>query len=434
MAEIRPFGGWRYDEARAGDLSSLIAPPYDIISPAEREALAARSPYNAIRLELTPPEPGDPPGIVGDAARHQRARTWLDQWSARGILRQDAPALYLYEQQFAHAGRTFARRTILAAVRLSPWSAGAILPHEHTLAGPKAERLALLRATDANLSPIWSLYEDPAGEISALLEDTWSHAPDAEATDDAGTRHVLRLLQDPVRLQRLHGMLAPRQFFIADGHHRYETALTYCTEGGPGREWVLMALTAVEDPGLAVLPTHRLLHGLDRTHVDGLTEALPGRFAVRDLAVPSSGQALAAVLDEHLGEAANGAHRFLLLGPGASWLRLLELREVRSAGAPPAPAVGKLDVWLAHAVIVQGLLGISAASVERQEHLTYTRDAAVALEEVRAGREQLALFLPPTPVSGLLEVARSGAVMPQKSTYFYPKLATGLVYRLLGRE
>lgn len=434
MAEVRPFGGWRYDEAHAGDLSLLIAPPYDVISPAERDALARRSPYNAIWLELTPPEAGDPDGAAGDAARHARARALLDAWIARDILRPDEPALYLYEQQFPYAGRDFARRTILAAVRLAPWSERTILPHEHTLSGPKAERLALLRATDANLSPIWSLYEDPDNAIRTLLQDAWAHAPDAVATDDAGTRHLLRLVKDPALLGRLTSTLAPRPLFIADGHHRYETALAYRAEGGPGRDWVLMALTAADDPGLVVLPTHRMLHGLDPAVLGDLAGALPEHFAVRNLAVPASGAALSTLLDELLGVVSASSHRFALLGPNAAWLRLLELRDVRSAGAPPAPAVGDLDVWLAHAVILQGLLGISAASMERQEHVTYTRDAAVALAEVRAGREQLALFLPPTPVSGLLAVARSGAVMPQKSTYFYPKLATGLVYRRLALD
>ncbi|HWE62956.1 MAG TPA: DUF1015 domain-containing protein [Chloroflexota bacterium] len=440
MADIRPFRGWRFNPARVGDLSQVIAPPYDVISPDDQQRLYARSPYNVVRVELTQPEPSDAAGAEGDAARHARARATLASWIEDGVLQQDeAPSLYLYEQQYRHGGATRALRSILAAVRLAPWSAGSIVRHEHTLARPRQERLGLLRATATNISPIWSLYEDPTDRVAASLEALWVLPPETAAVDEWGVRHSLRVARDAAALGEVMATLAEQPFFIADGHHRYETALAYQAEMRERHsgveelpsDFVLMMLTTASTEGLLVLPTHRLFHNIPEDRLARLPERLSRAFAVNDLTMPDEPEQLQALLDRHL-LAPDGTplgRRFILLGPEPARLRLLTLQDPGITAAAPAAPLADLDVWLAHEAILDRMLGMDAASLTRQEHLTYTRDAAEAARSVRSGESQLALFLAYTPVRQLLAVARAGAVMPQKSTYFYPKPATGMVIR-----
>jgi len=437
MAEVRPFRGWRYNTGLAGELGTLIAPPYDVISPEQQQRLLERNPNNVVRVELQPALPGDPSGPAGDTARHLRARGTLDQWEAEGILRQDPdPSLYLYEHRFTYAGEARTRRSLVCAVRLTPWSAGQVIPHEHTLTGPKAERLGLLRATSANTSPIWSLYEDRTGVTAEVLAPHWEGEPIEEAVDEDGGTHVLRAVQERAVVAGITEPFSARQLFIADGHHRYETALSYAEEdrrarGGAAagsRALVMMMLTATDDPGLVVLPTHRVVHSLPQERLAALARLEEG-FGVRDLDPPADVALLQRLLDDALldegGEPAG--NRLILAGPEPGRLRLLEVRaEIR--GAQP-PHLSGLATWQAHATILDRLLGIDAASLARQEYLRYTRDAAEAFIAVRDGDGQLAIFLAHTPVRQLLTVARAGAVMPQKSTYFYPKPATGMVIR-----
>lgn len=440
MADIRPFRAWRSDPAQVGDVAATLAPPYDVISGDEQQRLYARSPFNVVRVELTRAEPGDAPGAAGDAARHERARATLAAWMARGALRQDArPALYLYEQQYAHGGARQTLRSLFALVRLAPWSAGEVLRHEHTMTGPRAERLGLLRATAANISPIWSLYEDPAGRIAAALDASWRAAPVLDAVDDGGMRHVLWLVEDPAAIAAVRTALAAQPLYIADGHHRYETALAYQAEqraqGADAAEqsadYVLMLLSEASAPGLLVLPTYRLFHGLPARLLDALPARLERTFAVADLALPAKLADLPALLDEQLlaRDGVPRGRRFVLLGPEERRLRLLTLADEAILAAAPDAALAALDVWIAQEAILQRMLGIGAEELARQAHIAYTRDAVAAAQEVLRGERQLALFLAHTPVAQLLGVARAGAVMPQKSTYFYPKPATGLVIR-----
>jgi uncharacterized protein (DUF1015 family) len=437
MPEIRPFRGWRYDPAVAGDPRTLIAPPYDVISPDQQRALYTRNPHNAIRLELTAAEPDDPPGAEGDSARHARARAMLDRWKADGVLRHDAEAaFYLYEQRFVYSGRSYVRRSLLVAARLYPWRAGEILPHEHTLAAPKAERLALLRATGANLSPIWSLFEDGDGRIGALLASAAQARPALDVEDEDGVDHALWPIADASTCEAMASAVARGPLYMADGHHRYETALAYQAEapGDAARGYVLMALTAADDPGLIVLPTHRMLANISHDRLSALPDLLPGSFHVEELSLATDEREAVAGITDLLAVpgGAHVTHRFALLGPEPDRLRLLHLREGAAPVSTATPILAELDVWLAHSLILERCLGIDAGSLARQEHVTYTRDAGEAIRAVREGSRQMALFLAPTPVAQLLAVARSGAVMPQKSTYFYPKLATGLIFRLLG--
>lgn len=438
MAAIRPFRGWRYTAAAAGTLGDVIAPPYDVISPAEQASLGERNAHNVVMLELTPALSADPPGDAGERARHARARRLLDAWSAAGVLvPEQRPAFYLYRQEYTLHGRPLHVDSCIAAVGLVPWSSGEVLPHERTLAAPKAERLALLRATEANISPIWSLYEDPEGAIARTILPFMDMPPVLDLRDDAGTRHVLRVVDTPDAVEAIGAAFSARTLFIADGHHRYETALAYLQErlaaAQPVGEAaaVMMVLTSTSEPGLQVLPTHRMIRGVAPSVVERLTAQLARHFEIAETTVPAHDADLHALLDRSLGDSGAGARRsrFALIGPEPQRLRVLTLA---GAAQGERSALDALDVWQAHRVLLGEVLGLSDASISRQENLTYTRDAIEAAQAVRTGEAQLALLLAPTPVEQMLAVSREGAVMPEKSTYFVPKPATGLVLRRLS--
>jgi uncharacterized protein (DUF1015 family) len=445
MPEIRPFRAWRYDTERAGALASLIAPPYDVISPDQQRALYERNPYNVVRLELAAPEASDPPGRAGESMRHGRARATLQQWKEEGILRKDSePAFYLYRQSFLHGGQSYERRSLLANVRLSSWSSGSILPHERTLAAPRAERLALLRAVNANVSPIWALYEDYGRHIAHAIDTAIAaelELKEESATADDGVTHGIAPITARPAVDAIRRALVEHPLFIADGHHRYETALAYRDEAligagprdvGP-RDFVMMVLTAVDDPGLVVLPTHRLIHGLSSDQLAALPSALERYFTITAVDAPQAPDDLPALIERLLAPPGAGepANRFALLGADPGHILVVTPRDLDLAGVPPASELANLDAWLAQSLILEKCLAITPGQMERQTFLTYTRDVGKAGLAVAQGEEQIALFLAATPVSQLLAVARAGAVMPQKSTYFYPKPATGLALRLL---
>jgi uncharacterized protein (DUF1015 family) len=417
------------------DLSEMIAPPYDVITPAEQAVLYAQGAHNVVRLELPRAGATDPPGPEGEAARHRRAAQALLDWRRSGVLLEDsAPALYLYEQRFVRHTQVLVQRSLLAAVRLDPWEAGTIRRHEHTLTGPKVDRLGLLRATRANLSPIWSLYGDPAGEIEALLAPAWQRDPVAHAQDGAGIVHTLYRMDDSAAIAAVRAAFALRPLYIADGHHRYETALAYASEPGAPRDAraVLMLLTAAHAGSPLILPTHRLLLHLPPHRLEGLDERLGRSFAVHHAALPEDRAHWEAFVDSQLlsPDGAPRGGRFLLALQGAAEVLVLDLLPAVRAAQPQSP-LAHLDVCLAHRLILEEQLGIDAASLARQEHVHYTRDGGAALEAAVRGDVQAALLLAFTPVEQLLAVADAGEVMPQKSTYFYPKPATGLVMRLL---
>jgi uncharacterized protein (DUF1015 family) len=426
MAEVRGVRGVRYDPARVGDVGQVIAPPYDVVSPAEQAALAARHPANIIRVELPPSEPGEPP-----LARYARAAATLRGWLADGTLRAEArPAVYVHDHTFSHGGRRLTRRGLFAGVRLAPWSAGQVLPHEHTLPTPKADRLNLYRATRAQVSPIFALYEDPGGEIASVLQWTATARPAVETTDPSGDEHRLWVLSEPALLDELADLFAGRPLFIADGHHRYETGLAYRDErlaadpaAGPDApfRFALLCLSDVADPGLVILPTHRLIVG-PPPEAARVEAALRQVFHVEPLPADIATPALLARLAER-----QAAHAFgWVTAEGVALLTLKDesfLAEWMPAGH--AAAWRTLDVAILQVLLLERALGIDAATLEGR--VAYTRDAGEARAAVAAGQAHLALLLNPTDLTGLLAVARAGDQMPQKSTYFYPKVPTGLV-------
>ena len=435
MNDIRPFRGLRYDPARVGPLGEVLCPPYDVISPAEQAALHRKSPFNLVRLELGFENPGD------DAAdnRYTRASATLQRWLKEGVLREESePALYLYEQRFPHEGRLLVRWGVLAALRLASWEEGIVLPHEETMAGPKQDRLRLMRATACNLSPLFLLFDDPTGIARRLMEEAGRLPADATADTGDGQLHRLWALG-----AAKHGELIPAlqrpQLYMADGHHRYETALAYrdemrAAESGPipspdaAYNFALVLLVDARDPGLVVLPTHRLVKGVPPSALDALEAALPGRFEVERL-VATGSDGVAEALVRRMRESGEERPTLGLYGPRDSGGRLLRLRGPLGRGVqgskPP------LDVDVLHDLLLAPALGIGPEQLRAGGQVAYTRDAAEAVATVDRGDAQVAFLLNPTRVEQVLETARAGGKMPQKSTYFYPKPTTGLVLHRL---
>jgi uncharacterized protein (DUF1015 family) len=430
MAEVLPLRGLHYAPAYASNMAALVTLPFDVISPAAQEEYYQRHPLNIIRLELGKQFPDD----TSLNNRYTRAAALLAEWRLQGVIVQEPqPVFYLYQQRFTVSGRSYTRLSLLSRVRLEPWDAGIILPHEQTLAKDRSDRLRLLHACAANLSPIMALYDDPEHTLRAELDKLAAADPDMQFVDNAGEEHRLTRVADPMAMQLITAFFAERHLFIADGHHRYETALVYRDELREMRKglkpddpanFVLMALIAFEDPGLVVLPWHRLIHGLNEATLRHLGERLTSTFTV---------EPLDPAIDEHklqalLATAGRERASFVLVLPETTLLISL-----RPEGAERMKSIGhseawqRLDVAVLHTLVLGAELGLSDADVMGGDHIGYTRDAQAAIQAVRTGAAQCAVLLNPTPVADLRKVSLAGDRMPQKSTYFYPKLITGLV-------
>jgi len=432
LADVRPFRGLRYRPGVAANLADLLAPPFDVISPESQRFLLRRHPANVVRLELGEERPDDTP----QDNRYMRAAATLGRWLAEGILAIDPkPAFYVYDQEFFRGGRLLRRRSLLARVRVEPWEKGVVRPHEHTLITPKEDRLQLLRHCRTSFSPVFALYRDPDGRLRAAASQAARAAPLAQAREPGGETHTLYSLADEASIGAIHDLFRDRTLYVADGHHRYETALAYREErrtphwsGEEPENFAFMALTAAEDAGLVVLPIHRVVR---LTAIpDDLPARFEGLFLVEDLGPVRTGGPLRDAL-ARLSEASSRGPAYVAVGPGPSRLRLLRprnLEALRASLPPDTPlAWGTLDVALLQYAVLEGLLGIDAAHLARGGALEYTEDAVEALEAVASGRAPLAFLLNATPVEQILAVADASERMPQKSTFFYPKLATGLV-------
>jgi uncharacterized protein (DUF1015 family) len=432
MADVQPLRGIRYASEVVGDPGKIVTPPYDVISKEAQSGYYARSPYNVIRLELSRDEPGD------DSLnnRYTRAAATLAEWRLKGVLRQDAlPGYYLYQQRFTQNGQNYTRTSLLARVRLEPWSARVVLPHEHTLSRPKLDRLQLMRATAMNFSPLMSLFDDPQGRMRKLLGAYAANA-EVQIIDEVNEEHRLHAITDPQQIALIQNFFSERQLYIADGHHRYETALSYRQEILEQRRqlrpddavnFVLMALIDIDDPGLVVLPTHRLVFNLSQDALNSLTdERLAQYFIVR--ALGQGGERNADALLKELAQAGKSAPSLIVHTAGQTWLLSLnEQGRARMARSGHSAAWNELDVAVAHSLLLEDVLGLNAEDMTAGTHIRYTRDAQQALEAVQKGDAQVALLLNPTPVRQVCDVADADDKMPQKSTYFYPKLITGLV-------
>lgn len=428
MADVRSLHGIRYSSDAVSDLAEVITPPFDVISEEAQERYYARNPYNVIRMELGKIEPTD--DMLNN--RYTRAARTLAEWRLEDVLHQEAtPAYYAYRQIFQHGGQSYARTSLIARIRLEPWEKHVVLRHEFTRKKDKDDRLQLLRACSVNLSPIMSMYNDPQGRMRRLLGDALQQ-PEVHITDEVGEEHLLQPVTDPEQIERIQSFFAERQLYIADGHHRYETALNYRNEvlemrrelhSDDAANFVMMALIDLDDPGMLVLPTHRLFNDLSPEVLANLTSANLGRYLnVRELS-----QVDQTTLRE-LEQVGEETPSFVLMTPQQSWLLSLnEQGRARMASAGHTAAWKKLDVAIAHTLILEELLNLQAADLTAGQYVRYTHDELEALNAMKQGQAQAALFLNGTRVRQICDIADADDQMPQKSTYFYPKLSTGLV-------
>ena len=419
MADLRAFRGYRYDLGRVGALGDVVAPPYDAIDPATQEALFARSPHNVVRLILERESATD----TDAHNRYTRSANTLREWLREDVLVQDsARSLYVYEQEFEAEGRRLTRKGFMARVRLEPFGSGRVFPHEQTLAAPKADRLKLLRATGMNLSPIFGLYPDAAAEVAAALDAGVGRGLPLEATDPLGVVHRLWPLHDQHTISVVSGLISPQPVFIADGHHRYETALRYLQERREAGEvhdaesapnFVLMHLVGMSDPGLVILPTHRLVHGFDGLHADRLAELLAPHF---DL------ERTGGARDTWETIQMDGGQSILGFRTSDGVWQLARLRD-RAAMARVAPT--RSATWRDLAVAVLHALVLPLLGAEPKCEYVHR------LQEVEESAAPLAVLVPPATMEHVAEIAAGGETMPAKSTYFYPKLLSGLVFNPL---
>ena len=426
MAELRPFRALRYDTAIAGDAANLVAPPYDVVDDAGRRQLYDRSLYNIARIDNGEIEPGD----TESDNRYSRARAELQDWLTRGVVTTDAePRLYVYDQEFELEGRRLRRRAVFGALRLEEWDKGVVLPHEITGAAARADRLNLLRATRVHLSPVMALYRP---ENVEPLTDLDLEAPVFDAALP-GERHTLRPLK-PLAATVFSRSLADERLYIADGHHRYETGLNYRNEvrdrasswtGDEPENFTLAAVVAADDPGLVVLPTHRLVK-LEPFEISLRRLRL---FDLEDAGVANDSNLEALV--ERMRRAGKHGPVFGADGLEPGRLHLLTPRDLEAVVARTPrdrkDAWRRLDVSiLAHAVLPA--IGFD----EQPQHIDYTEDHRHAAAAVASSAWDVALLLNPTPLSQVFACADAGERMPRKSTFFYPKLGTGVVMLPLG--
>jgi uncharacterized protein (DUF1015 family) len=424
MADVRAFRGFRYDLGKAGALAEVVCPPYDVIDAALQQALYDASPFNAVRVELTQDNPA-----TGEDKYAVAART-LNGWVFDGAVQQDtARSLYVYEQEFTAEGTTYTRRGFLARVRLEPFGTGRIFPHEHTLSGPKADRLRLYQATGFNISPVFGLYPDEQNDVAAALEAVVKHSPPLAAKDHLGVMNRLWVVTDSAVISKVIGLMGPKPVFIADGHHRYETGLKYKDEVNPADDeapanFCLMMLVGMSDPGLIILPTHRLVSGVGDLTREQVKAAVGGHFDV----VGEFDTAEACWEHVQLEDSQ------LVLGFGTvadgKWLAA-KLRDTAVMGtlAPDQSAEWRgLAVSILQKLVLEKLLPQGGQSLKYVHLLSEVTDA------VGAKGCQLACLVPPCGMEHVEEIAGHREKMPPKSTYFYPKVLTGLVFHSLKKD
>jgi len=426
MVMLKPFRPLRYNPAVVGDLSAVVAPPYDVISDAHRDLLHERSPFNVVHLILN--RAADPYSAAADL---------LTAWRAQGALVREAQPIvgYHLENFVLPNGSPRQREGIIGVVRLEPFASGHIRPHERTFARAKEDRMRLLRACRTNLSPIFGLYADREAVIDPARAAATRRAPDIDVHDDAGVRHRLWLLAEPEIANAIAAGLRDETVFIADGHHRYETALAYRDvmrrAGDDDRDaphnFILMYLTSMSHPGLVILPTHRIFRRLPEFEGGAFVRALRRSFRVRQFGCTARQEFLAA-----LRQAPQHGRFGMVLADGDDLLIADQVNTgvLGNQAADRAAAVRHLDVTVLDTLIVRGILGVDATAAAQAGDLTYTHDDDAALDAVSGGAQAAFLMNPPR-IEDVQAVCLAGETMPEKSTYFYPKLASGLVFHPL---
>jgi uncharacterized protein (DUF1015 family) len=420
MADVQPLRALHYDPAVVGSLADVVAPPYDVIDAEQRAELIARSPYNVVAVDLPQGEGGRDP--------YDSASELFETWQLQGALtRARGPALWAHTQDYTGPdGQTLTRRGFFCRVRIEGYGPGRVRPHERTHPGPKEDRLRLTRATRANISPIFSLYSDPTGAAWNALAPGTEATPWGEVADADGTVHRLWQISDPEAITAVQAATREAELLIADGHHRYETMQAYAEEiGGEGdHRYILMCLVALEDPGLTVFPTHRLVKGLDSTRQEALAQALRRDFEIEEVSA-----------EQIAPPAGTGPLQLGYINSHFQRPFRLTLKDQSIADAALSgysEAYRHLDTGVLEALLLKGTLGYSDDDIAHFNGLFYARDTAEALALVRSGEYDAAFLMRPTPVAQVREIAAVGENMPPKSTYFFPKLLTGLLFNPLS--
>lgn len=434
MAKVIPFQGLRYNTEKFKDLDAVTAPPYDIISPAEQQALYNKDEYNVIRLDYGM-------DFVSDDEnnnRYTRSAAYLEKWIAEQQLKFDEkPAFYIYEQIFSLGKEdpSHSLKGIIGLVQLEEFSKKVVLPHEETISKAKEDRLKLMQATASNMSQVYSLYMDDDKAIARLLEEQCDSAPDLTFVTEENITQNVWIVTDDALTGRISELFAEKQVFIADGHHRYETALNYrrmrhaedgTQEGTQSYDYVMMMLVSMNDGGLFVFPTHRMVRGLESFDEVLLVGALTEEFAVSKIYFTEGDYAeiiadrLANTVDETLFGLYTGQNYYYLL-------KLKDIQSIDEVITGKSNAFKHLDVTVLHKLILEKHMGIDEENMKNQKNLVYTRDAHEAITAVQNGEFDCVFFINPTKVSEIKEIAQANEKMPQKSTYFWPKLVTGIV-------
>ena len=425
MALVKGFKGLRFDTEKSGGISTVVCPPYDIISEEQRLEYIKENEYNIIRLEL--PKGDDP---------YNNAGIILDEWLEKGILtREDKDAVYIYEEEFTAYGKQYKVKGCIVRVKIEEFEKGVILPHEFTLSKAKEDRFNLMKATNCNFSQIYALYSDEENKTISKLDKLSSKKADIELTDSDGVTHRMWIVTNEADVNSVCGDFHDRKLFIADGHHRYETALNYrnyCRENGLAKEgdavdYQMMMLVNMEHPGLVVFPTHRIVRDLAHFDKQEVLNACEEYFDITEYENTSNMESVLAELYSNNKKAFG-----MYCGEGKWTLLVLKTLDTMAKLLPNVSRASQgLDVSVLHTLVLEKLMGIDAENMAKQINLTYVKQIGDALKSADSGKADCAFILNPTKISEICDVSSAGEKMPQKSTYFYPKLITGLVMNRL---
>lgn len=433
MAKVIPFRGTRYNTEIFKNLDDVTAPPYDIIPPNGQQELYDKDEHNIIRIDY---------GMEFDTDtesdnRYTRSASYLNKWIEEQVLiKEDKPAFYIYEQIFSLGGKqAHSFKGLLSLVELREFADKVVLPHEFTISKAKTDRLNLMRATGANTSPVYSLYLDDEETIARIIEKNSDGEPDLTFTTDEGVIQNIWIVKEDEVISKISKLFEDKQIFIADGHHRYETALNYRNErhaadgtpvGSADYDYIMMMLVSMSNSGLFVFPTHRLIRDIPRFDETMLIGALTEEFSVSKIYFTEGDYA--SIITDRLSNTVD--EKLFAVYTGGNYYYLLNLKSTDSIDKliqDQSDAYKHLDVTILHKMILEMHLGIDDENMKSQKNLVYTRDAAEAVSEVKSGKYQCAFLINPTKISEIREVALANEKMPQKSTYFWPKLVTGIV-------
>lgn len=438
MAKIFPFNGLTYNKKKVGNFSKVMIPPYDIISKEEQEKFYQVSPYNCIRLTLGKDFAGD----TDYNNKYTRANGFFSAWLKNAILTQDEEeAIYAYEQRFVYKGKKYVRLGFIALFKLEELEAGRVYPHENTLPKPKQDRLNLIKATAANFEPIFSLYVDEDERIPKILKKNIKRKPISEARDVFGIRNKLWKISSKAVVNKIIKEMANKQVFIADGHHRYEASLKYRNEmrtkaqkstGDEPYNFIMMYFTNTFDKGLIIMPIHRLVLNLNLKEKINLENRIFDYFDIEDIKftkkdeMPSRKKLL-----RLMSKAKEGEHFFGMYVHGENKYSLLKLKNEKIIekyiNADKPKEWKKLDITILHSLVIREVLGITDKDIEAENAIKYVHNDDHGFDLVKEGKYQLAFFMNPTKIEQVTALASKYEKMPQKSTFFYPKLLTGLV-------